>query len=87
MKYMIISVLTGVTGRVMRVLIKKLLEAIPGKYLIDSLVQENYRGDQACGKRKLLLTIIIIIAEGGSTFSKVMLNHAGRVIGSSEGGV
>jgi hypothetical protein len=54
----------------------------------DSLVQENYRREQACDKRKLIILIIIIIiviAPGGNTFSKVVLNQAGRVVGSSSG--
>ena len=50
MKCMIISVLTGATGTVTRI-VKKLLEAILG-YLINSLVHEKYRREKACDKRK-----------------------------------
>jgi len=40
-KYMIISVITGTTGRVTKGL-KKNLEAIPGKYSVDSLKKDSY---------------------------------------------
>jgi hypothetical protein len=48
---MIIPILIGATGTVTRI-VKKLLGAIPGQHLINSLIHEKYRREKACERRK-----------------------------------